>query len=258
MPKPGVADLCCPGVSSCCEPDLQLSKIDAATLAFWDNSEALPEGYEPPDGCTAEEVEALLKRYTRAICVAHETIASVVCMARYAAGCCIKLGICIETPCCCTCDCHACETCVRESKRLNKICVPRDRVKAVKLDGEDILDNDGPVSVEYCNGTWRLFGTKTGKFELCFELAGPTVLWEEAVRSYACDSVPCEHTKGCDRDEDTVIGLGRDGEDRAFVGDKFADRLQRDCCDGSGYCFGGVKSVETYMRWVECPPVEGG
>jgi len=254
MPKPGLADLCCPPTNSCCEPDATLGDIPDTILAYWDENGQLPvpwpEGVEQPGDDEAEWVQ-LMTQATAALCVAHETIASRVCMARYAHTCCIKLTACIEVPCCCSCKCTPCKpNCDRESYRLNKICVPADRVKSVKIDGEDVLNSDGPTSVEYCDGSWHIYGDKCGTFDICFELAEPTALWTQAVLALACARIPCPHSKSCERDDDRDYYIAL--RERGYTGIDFVDDLETECCNQGGVTFGGGRRIERRVVWEAC------
>lgn len=247
MPRPGVADLCCARPVSCCEPDVSLADIPADVVEQWDATGQLPADVDPDD---AGVWLPILEQHTAAIEVAHETLANVVCLARYAASCCVTATVCVDAACCCACDCRTCLSCVRESVRLDKVCVPRDRAAAVTIGNVDVLEQMSGPSVEWCDGTWRLFDPPTGVFEVRFELAEASAAWSAAVAALACAKVPCGHAASCDREEDRQWTLNR--RSLGIFGIDCVDDLAKECCNAGGVYFGGGREPVRFVKWGAC------
>lgn len=257
MPRPSIGDLCCTSTHGCCKPRVRLDVIPADVVAEYETSGAvagdvdvIDEYGSPLYTITAAEVAELLAQYQTAIDATIETIASRVCMAKYVAGCCVEATVCVPIDCSCSCDCRACDTCNRESVRLDKLdCVRPDRVDSIEIEGVE------GASVEWCDG-WRLYGVDTScggrRLTVRFRLKDPTAAWSSAVTQMACSKLPCLHTASCDREEDRAWYLAVRGA--GLTGFPAVDDLDVECCNLSGVAFAGRRVVER-IEWVDCEAV---
>lgn len=249
MPKPGVADLCCPTTGGCCQPQVTLATIPADTIAQFDLDGTVPDG-------SHAGFLPLLQKYAAAICASQELLASRVCMSRYAASCCVTFDVCVPGDCCCSCSCGACDLCDRFGVKIRELCVPVDRVASVTVNGEPAaLNGDNPdaaFNLGYQSGNWKLYGLDAdcgGSATVVVQLAEPTALWAEAVKALACSRVPCPHTKSCNKEQEAVIDLRY--HDAGLLGVDFADDLVRECCNRSGARFAERRYVQN-VRWGDC------
>lgn len=262
MNLPGVAGLCCPTESKCCDSLVSLDTIsDEIKEAFDDGG---------PDAATvagATEIElTVLNSAAKAIRLAAARISQHVCMAKYASDCVIKARICLPASCCCTCKCRSCDTCDRESVCLDRLprCVHPSRIETATLDGNPIsVDGslpDADIEVITTGSTWLLYGAPSGVHTLCFNLKESRCEWDEALLSFACKRVRCVHGTGCNvtdmtitatndgttREQYTWVQASKDG----MIEDKFALDLDQECCQkSSGLSFGGVPGVVDWIRW---------
>lgn len=263
MPLPGVADLCCPASAGCCKPRLSLAIIEATNpgiTAVFDETGTVPEG-------TPVSHLAMLQQYADAIEASAELLASRVCMARYAAECCVCTTICAPQTCTCTCNC--CAICERESIRIDKAskCFARNRVESVTVDGQPAsLNGDNPDAtylVAWCGSGWRLYGVETGcggkRVEICFTLKPATAMWRQATLDMACSRVPCQHAASCSTEDDRAYYLALRSSNvitgrPALTGLPSVDDLVAECCT-AGWRIGTGSKSET-VRWAACPEPE--
>ena len=256
MPTPGVGDLCCTAGAGCCKPRLSLAIIEQTTpgiTAIFDETGTVPAG-------TPVSHLAMLQQYKTAIEAATERLAARVCMARYAAECCVCTTVC--APASCSCRCNCCDTCERESIRLDKAskCFARNRVESVTVDGQPAsLNGDNPDAtylVAWCGSGWRLYGVDTScgstRVEVCFTLKPATAMWTQAVLDLACETVPCHHATTCEREDGRAYYLAL--QNAGLTGNANADNLQTECCT-TGWRIGTGSKSET-VRWAPCPEPE--
>ena len=247
MPRPGVADLCCPKAGGCCKPVLQFSDIPAGTLAQFDLDGTVPDD-------AAEGTLDLLQQYAKGIAAAFEQLVARSCMAEYVGGCQYLTKVCV--PASCSCCCSSCDLCYRETVPLVKAshCVGRSRVEAVTVNGVPASlngDDAGAVfDVSWCNGAWRLHGVDPdcgGVVEVAFILKPLPELFCNAVLDLACQRVPCLHSSSCNREDDRNWRLAL--LDRGLTGSDFGDAMVTEC-KGADRVRLGRASREEFGRWA--------
>lgn len=221
IPRPSLTKMCCPKPKGCCSPR-SIDVVPDDCITAFEAGETLTE--------ECQQYRKLLEGYRDALEVALKLIASRVCMARYAGGCCVVVRGCTEARCCSSCcgSCRQCDAASLDATTLEE-CVKRDQIASIS-DGWKIRNGR----------TMRLYGPVSdcgGEFEFKITLKPLCPLFTQAWLRLACELLPCADS--CGRDRDTV-SESNDGITRSFesaserreaglLGSWLADELERDC-----------------------------
>lgn len=280
-PTVGVCDLCCTRGKACCGDHQTVETIAAEKKVAWDSAwqthQASGQPFEAPRDCTPNELW-LLSNAQAGIEVAREKVAEWVCMAHYAADCCVTIYPCIPgNKCVCKCvgpcdEDHLDLTCLMD-------CFGPERVKAATVTvGEtshnvDVgLRTGAPFRIDRVKRRWRLVGdlpvadccAPAGEWSVTFELKDTTAAYKSAVAALACGEIPCPPTsKGCGRDPETS-SESNDGRSFSYVprsqrrqvglfGVDEVDDLKSECCRVA-YGFPDLGQVHSVV-WHRCEAV---